>query len=318
MRILGRRVAAAAAVLLTAVAACWLDRDAYTDTSDGRVSLTDALYFATVSLSTTGYGDIVPVSDAARLVNILVITPLRLLFVIILVGTTMEVLTEHFRAERRINRWRRRLRNHTVVLGYGTKGRAAVDTLLAGAVAPETIVVVDASPAAIEEANALGVAGVLGDATRTEILDRAEVSTAAKIIVSASRDDTAVLITLTARDLNADAPIVASVREQENAHLLRRSGADIVVTSSDAAGRLLGTAATHPAIAAVMQDLVSSGPGLNLIERIPRDHEIDGWIDAADDLVVAVLRGGRLRSLDDPGVRQLRATDRLICIGPRP
>ena len=50
-------------------------------------------YYATVSLSTTGYGDITPVSPGARLVNILVVTPLRILFLLILIGTTLEALT---------------------------------------------------------------------------------------------------------------------------------------------------------------------------------------------------------------------------------
>ncbi len=89
----------------------------------------DAVYYATVTLSTTGYGDIVPVSDGARLANILLVTPLRVLFLIILVGTTLEVLTERTREEWRLNRWRSNLRDHTVVVGFGTKGRSAIQTL---------------------------------------------------------------------------------------------------------------------------------------------------------------------------------------------
>ena len=53
----------------------------------------DCLYYATVSLSTTGYGDITPPSPSARLVNVLVITPLRVAFLIVLIGTTVETLT---------------------------------------------------------------------------------------------------------------------------------------------------------------------------------------------------------------------------------
>ena len=55
-----------------------------------------------MSLSTTGYGDIVPVSPQARLITTLVITPLRLLFLIVLVGTTVELLTERSRQSFRI------------------------------------------------------------------------------------------------------------------------------------------------------------------------------------------------------------------------
>lgn len=61
-------------VLAVTTLLVWIDRDGYNDNADGRVDLLDAAYYATVTLSTTGYGDITPVSDAARLTNILVIT----------------------------------------------------------------------------------------------------------------------------------------------------------------------------------------------------------------------------------------------------
>jgi voltage-gated potassium channel len=57
-----------------------LDRHGYHDNRDGHVSVLDAAYYAGVSLSTTGYGDIVPVSHSARLVNLVVIMPLRVFF----------------------------------------------------------------------------------------------------------------------------------------------------------------------------------------------------------------------------------------------
>ena len=59
----------------------------------GGVSLLDAAYYATVTLSTTGYGDITPVCDSSRLANVFVITPLRFLFLIVLViGITTQFL----------------------------------------------------------------------------------------------------------------------------------------------------------------------------------------------------------------------------------
>lgn len=67
-----------------------LERKSYTDSLDGDVSVIDALYYTTVTLSTTGYGDITPITEGARLINALVVTPMRLLFVVVLVGTTLK------------------------------------------------------------------------------------------------------------------------------------------------------------------------------------------------------------------------------------
>ena len=92
-----QRLIMALVVLVATAFVVYADHDGYHDNSDGAVDLLDAFYYATVTLSTTGYGDITPVSDGARLTNIFVITPLRVLFLIILVGTTLEVLTERTR-----------------------------------------------------------------------------------------------------------------------------------------------------------------------------------------------------------------------------
>ncbi|WP_369824210.1 TrkA family potassium uptake protein, partial [Kitasatospora sp. Root187] len=167
MRQVGKRLVLAVAVLLATTLIVWLDRSGYNDNSDGTVDLLDAAYYATVTLSTTGYGDVTPVSDGARLTNILVITPLRVVFLIILVGTTLEVLTERTRQQWRIGRWRDTVREHVVVIGYGTKGRHAVATLLGQGVERSEIVIVDPQAKVIEQAAMDGLVGVQGDATRT-------------------------------------------------------------------------------------------------------------------------------------------------------
>lgn len=53
----------------------YLGRDGYLDPDDESVSLLDAFYYSTVSITTTGYGDVRPVSDSARLVTTLLVTP---------------------------------------------------------------------------------------------------------------------------------------------------------------------------------------------------------------------------------------------------
>ncbi|MFJ6631014.1 potassium channel family protein [Streptomyces sp. NPDC091376] len=310
----GKRLLLALVVLLLTVFIVWLDRGGYHDNADGKVDFLDSFYYATVTLSTTGYGDIVPHSDSARLVNVLLVTPLRVLFLIILVGTTLEVLTERTRDEWRLNRWRSTLRDHTVVIGFGTKGRSALLTLCATGLKKEQVVIVDPSSKVIEAATADGFAGVIGDATRSDVLIRAELQRARQIIIATQRDDTAVLVALTARQLNRGAKIVAAVREEENAPLLRQSGADAVITSASAAGRLLGLSVLSPYAGTVMEDLIQQGSGLDIVERPVIKSEVGKNVRDTDDLVVSVLRGHRLLGYDDPKASPLQLTDRLITI----
>ncbi|MFB8084815.1 potassium channel family protein [Streptomyces sp. NPDC055992] len=313
-RQVAKRLMMALMVLAITVFIVWIDRDGYHDAADGKVDLLDAVYYATVTLSTTGYGDITPYSDGARLINVVLVTPLRVLFLIILVGTTLEVLTERTREDFRLKRWRTNLRDHTVVVGFGTKGRSAIQTLCATGLSKEQIVIVDPASKVIEIANAEGFTGVVGDATRSDVLLRAELQKARQVIIATQRDDTAVLVALTARQLNRGAKIVAAVREEENAPLLRQSGADAVITSASAAGRLLGLSVLSPSAGTVMEDLIQQGSGLDLIERPVIKSEVGKNVRETDDLVVNVLRGHRLLGYDDPAASPLQLTDRLITI----
>ena len=309
-----RRVIWAIVALFAAVVIVYLGRDGYRDVNGDGVSFVDAVYYSTVSLSTTGYGDIVPVSATARLINILVITPLRILFLIILVGTTLAVLTERSRQAFKIQRWRSKVRNHVVVVGFGTKGRSAVTSVLSDGTKPEHIVVVDTDQSILDTASALGLVTVHGSATRSDVLRVAGVPHARAVVVATNRDDTSVLVTLTARELNREAQIVASVREAENVHLVRQSGANQVVVSSETAGRLLGMATQTPTIVEMVEDLITPEAGLAIAEREVEQSEVGGSPRHLSDIVLGVVRDGKLHRIHHPAADALERGDKLLYV----
>ncbi|WP_243059810.1 TrkA family potassium uptake protein [Nocardioides sp. SR21] len=315
---LGRRLLLAFGILAATVMIVFLDRDAYADNNDptGQVGLIDSIYYTTVTLSTTGYGDIAPVEAHARMINAFIITPLRIAFLVLLIGTTLEVLASQGREMFRNARWRKNMTSHVVVIGYGTKGRAAVDTLVNNGHDREHIVVVDPGGSALQEAHADGLAVVTGDATRRDVLRRAGVADARQVIITTDRDDTNVLATLTVRQLNPDVWIVAAVREQENVALMRQSGANSVITSSDAVGRLLGLSSLSPTLGSVMEDLLTYGEGLEVAERDLLVTEVGKQPQTLPDQVIAVVRDERVYRYFDPVVTQLARGDRLIVVRP--
>jgi voltage-gated potassium channel len=315
---LSRRLVAAMAILVGTVLLVYLDRDGYRDGGDppSGVGLIDAIYYTTVTLSTTGYGDITPVEPHSRLINALVITPARIAFLVLLIGTTIEVLASQGREMFRVARWRKHMQQHVVVIGYGTKGRSAVETLVKNGTDRESVVVVDPSSTALGEAHADGLAVVTGDASRREVLRRAGVADASQVIITTNRDDTTVLATLTVRQLNPEAHIVAAVREQDNVQLVRQSGADAVVTSSDAVGRLVGLSSISPPLATVLEDLLTAGEGLEVAERELLVNEVGKAPHSLPDQVIAVLRDEKVYRYFDPTVTQLARGDRLVVVRP--
>ena len=315
LRLFLRRMGIALGLIVFVAMLAYLDRGGYADADGTEVDLLDAFYYSTVSITTTGYGDVRPESDSARLVTTLLTTPARILFLIFLVGTTVEILAARTRELFEQGRWRKRLKGHTIICGYGTKGRAAVRTLCSQGQDKAQIVVIDNTEAGASAAGDDGLAVVIGDASRVDVLRRAEIETAGAVVVAAQRDDTAVLITLTARELNPKATIVAAVREEENVHLLKQSGADSVITSSSAAGRLLGLATHRPRVVEVLEDMITVGHGLDIIDREITADEAGPIVDLhAKAPVIAVIRGGETCRFDDPRVADLRPGDRIVTL----
>jgi voltage-gated potassium channel len=307
------RVGIALALILFVALLTYAGRDGYVDPEDDSVGLLDSFYYATVSITTTGYGDVRPASDDARLLTTIFVTPARILFLILLVGTTLEILAQRSRDAYRRSRWRQTLNDHIIICGFGVKGRSALRTLLDKGATRQDVVVIDESGEARENATAMGLTVVCGSATSTEVLEHAGIRDARSVVVAVNRDDTAVLITLTARELNPKATIVASVREAENVHLLRQSGATSVVTSADAAGRLLGFAVQQPEITEVLEDLMRVGQGLDIAEHEVGEEEAGPVRDLGiAGPVVAVVRGDDLMRFDDPRAAAVQAGDRVV------
>lgn len=313
LRLLGRRLVWALGLLLYVAVVAWLGRDGYVDAKGDSVSLLDAVYYSSVTVTGTGYGDIRPESDVARLIHTIFVTPAQMLFLLLLVGTTVELLAGRTADAIRVALWRRRLKDHVIVCGYGSTGKSAVKTLRGKGIEREDIVVIDPRQQACEDAEDDGYVTIRGSASDVAILHDAGVHDASSIVVASDRDDTAVLITLTAREHNPTATIVAACREDENVHLLHQSGATSVVTSSSASGRLLGFATVEPKVVEVLEDIMSIGHGLDIGERDVKPEEIGAFEHfPMREPIIAIVRNGTLLRFDDPEAAHLKQGDRLV------
>ena len=307
------RMAIMIGMIVFIVAFHWIERDSLKDQIDGHVSFADVIYFTMISATTTGYGDVVPVTDRARLFDALIVTPIRVFFLLLLAGTAYT-----FIIKRTWNRWlmkliQRNLRDHILLAGFGVSNDKTLVELLARGIPPKRIVVIDKDREALDRASECGVAVLLGDATRDETLAAAHVERAAALIVSSGRDDSNILVVLTARKLSSHVKISVTIRESDNEDIARQAGADTVINPISFTGLLLASSLEGPYRAEYLADLATSLGRVELRERVVAPEEVGRSLhQICTGQPVRLIRDGKPHSPTDRGVERLAPGDRIL------
>ncbi len=283
----------------------WLDRDGLHDELDGEMSLTDVVYFSMITITTVGYGDIVPVTARARLIDALLLTPIRFFIWFLFLGTAYQLTVRRYMEEYRMATLKSQLTDHVIVCGLGHTGLSAVKELLARGHDAKQILVIEPDEDRVRRAIEEGLVAYCGDATREAVLKDAVLDKVKAIIVTAGRDDTNALVLLTARHLSPSARIIVSAKEEENVKLFRQGGANAIISPASFGGYLVASAVDQRHSIEYFEDLLTFGGRVNLVERTVRPEEVG--MTAADllpEVLLRVYREGKILSLWDFGTTE--------------
>ncbi|MGH6695264.1 potassium channel family protein [Sphingopyxis sp.] len=292
----------------------WIDRAGLKDSHDGQISFLDVVYFTMISVTTTGFGDIAPVSDRSRLIEAVIVTPIRIAVLFIFVGTAYNFVLKRTWEKWRMARIQAKLSDHIVVLGYGISGSEAVKELIARGTDPACIVVIDQSASRIAEAEAAGCNVLQGDASNDDTLIDVHIARAQSVLVSAGRDDTSILMVLTVRHLSPKVPISVVIRAQDNELLARQAGANNVINPVSFTGLLLAGSAQGAHVADYMADLASIGGRVQLRERAVSGEEVGRSIDqlASGGRGLRIYRAGKPYGFWEPEAQRLEHGDQVV------
>ena len=315
---LGIRIGMALLLISIVILIHWWDRGGLVDNLDGEVSFTDIVYFTMISITTTGFGDIAPISDRARMVEAIIVTPIRFAVFFIFVGTAYNFIIKRSWENFRMARIQEQLSNHIVVLGFGVSGSESVNELIARGTDPRDIVVIDPDEENLLEAEAMGCNVLAGDATRDETLKAVRISEAQTILVSAGRDDTSILIVLTVRHLAPNVPISVVVRADDNEFLARQAGANNVINPVRFTGLLLAGSAKGAHISDYLADLASVSGRVQLVEREVLPEECGCPISElkSGGRGLRVYRNGKALGFWEEECQNLQAGDIVVEIVP--
>ncbi|BBO87348.1 NAD-binding protein [Desulfosarcina ovata] len=199
-----------------------------------RYTFFQGLYMSVITISTVGYGEIIPLSPKGQGFSIALIfsSIIGLAFAGRALGESLLENTWSGRAEKRkMHRRIQSLKGHQIICGFGRVGHAAASQFVA---ARSDFVIVDQAPGA-----EVGVDGQLyleGDATREQILLDAGIKEARGLLALLGSDPENVFLVLTARELNPTLRIIARANDPNVENKLLKAGADKVISPFTTAG----------------------------------------------------------------------------------
>ncbi len=294
----------------------------------------DAVYMVVITVFGVGFGEVRPVDHPALKVFTIIVIVAGCSAGIWVVGAVVEFMAEgsinKALGKRRMTRQIGELNAHTIVCGYGRVGQMLCRELTeAGA----PLVVVDANPARLAQAEANGYPVVPGDAAEERVLRDANIA-AARVLAVVLPDEAAnVFVTLTARELNEGVEIIARGELPETERKLVRAGANRVVLPTAAGASRIARMIVNPSAESLLRDDTRMAYldeqirqiGLQFFEiEITADSALAGiTIDDIDPhdlaaVVIVAVRTATGEIVRSPhGTTRLEAGQTLVLVGRR-
>ena len=191
----------------------------------------DAVYWAVITATTVGYGDIVPVTIEGKFATaILVITGILTIAFSTSIVTTSLVERIELIKQSRVQNEVQKLKSFTIICGYKNISKYLVEELIKQ---NKKILIIEDNKEKNVKIKNRGILIINGDATDTDFLKKIGVGENVETIIALEEDDaTNLSIVLGARMLDPNIQIIASVNESEVENKLKLAGADFIINSN--------------------------------------------------------------------------------------
>jgi voltage-gated potassium channel len=286
-------------------------------------SILDSLYVTVQTLTTVGFGDVVPGTVLGR--------AFATAFMLVGVGVVLYALTSTVQTiiqselvgtfgRRRLSRRMSKLREHFIICGAGRVGSHLARNLFATG---DDFIVIEKDSQKVAELQDLGAIVLVRDATMEETLREAGVEHARGLAACLPDDADNVYVVLTARDLNPRLHIVARAAEEQAESKLVRAGANRVVAPTIIGGHRMAVALTKPAVDDFLDSITANklglafeqldvDPGSALAGRKLSETRIRSELEI---VVVGIRRANGELIFNPSGESTIEGGDMLISIG---
>lgn len=228
-------------------------------------NLADSLYMVIITITTTGYEEVHPLSTTGELFTLILVL-VSFATVIYIGGIGIQIIIEsNIFKRRRMQHKIDKLNDHYIVCGYGRMGTHICEELTHEGV---PFVVIENNPDNHEKLDEIGYLYDTGDASHDSTLERVGVKRAKGLVAVLPNDAGNVFTTLSAKYINPKIFVVARAVEDETEPKLKKAGADRVVKPYELGGVRMASLLLRPGVADFIE-IVAANRNLDLqIEEI--------------------------------------------------
>jgi voltage-gated potassium channel len=248
-------------------------------------SFVDSLFMTTISITTVGYGEVVPLSEPGKWFTIFLLITSWGTFAFAITRITQFVVSgeinKYFKT-RKLKKDIARLDKHVILCGYGRNGHQAAQVLKAHDI-PFIVIEKDEQLILKKIAEGDDILHLEGDGTDDDLLRLAGVERARALITTLPLDAENVFIVLSARSLNPDIQIISRASEATSVPKLKKAGANNVIMPDRIGGSHMATLVSKPDVVEFI-DFLSGEQGQSIhMESVAYD-------DLPEDLKEKTLR----------------------------
>ena len=231
-------------------------------------SFIDALYMTVITISTVGFREVHPLDNSEKIFTIfLILTSLSLFGYAVSAFTEALASGEFFKQLKRkkVEREIDKLKNHTIVCGYGRNGTQAIHKLKNY---QEKFVVVEKDKELISLLDEEGIMYIEGDATTDAVLLRAGIERASNLITALPSDADNLFVVLTASQLNKDCRIISRATKEPSYNKLKIAGAHNIIMPDKLGGAHMASLVVTPDVIEFVDRLTIEGETTANLEEV--------------------------------------------------
>ncbi|MDO7173972.1 potassium channel family protein [Mariniflexile sp. AS56] len=231
-------------------------------------SWVDAVYMTVITMTTVGFGEVVPLDQESKIFTIVLI-----LASVLIMGYALSIITEYILSKNNVEELKYKrmqkqidsFKNHVVICGYGRNGKQAATKLRAH---NKAFVVIEKNKEMEERLQLDNAPYVIGNANEDEVLMQAGIERASSFISALPNDADNLFVVLSTRQINKDINIISRASNESSYNKLKFAGANNVILPDKIGGDHMASLVVVPGLMEFLDNLAIVGKTNINIEEV--------------------------------------------------